>query len=123
MIGDGWALVAVDAAGMPVGYAVARPLGVHLHLRELAVDPLHGRKGLGGALVGAVLAAARKAGKAGVSLSTFRAVAFNRPFYERLGFAELSPSDAPPALAAAFRDEVPAGIDPAERLLMVHALR
>jgi hypothetical protein len=54
-----------------------------------------------------------------VSLTTFRDVPFNQPFYERLGFAELSVADAPVALQASFRAEVPDGIDPAERVLMV----
>jgi GNAT superfamily N-acetyltransferase len=123
MIGDGVVFVAVDAGEAPVGYAVAIPLGSGLHLRELAVHPDHGRKGLGRALVGAVVAAARKAGRTGVSLSTFRAVPFNQPFYEMLGFRELPLADAPEMLAEAFRREMPAGIDPADRLLMLLELK
>lgn len=119
LIGDGTVFAAVDAAGIPVGYAVARPLGEHSHLRELAVHPNHGRRGLGRALVGTVIDAAGKAGFAGVSLSTFRDVPFNRPFYRSMGFGELPLAEATPVLADAFRREVPAGVDPATRLLMI----
>ncbi|MBX3577764.1 MAG: GNAT family N-acetyltransferase [Rhizobiaceae bacterium] len=113
--------VAADGADRPVGFAVAGPLAGFLHLRELSVDPAHGRRGIGRALVGAVLAAARAAGLAGVSLTTFRDVPFNQPFYARLGFAERHPGDAPDALCRQLAAEVPDGVDPARRLLMVRA--
>ncbi|MBO6540180.1 MAG: GNAT family N-acetyltransferase [Rhizobiaceae bacterium] len=110
--------VAVDGDDCPVGFAFARSLAGWLHLRELSVDPAHGRKGLGRALVNTVVAAARSAGLAGVTLTTFRTVRFNQPFYESLGFRELLAFDAPPILADMFRSEIPHGIDPAERLIM-----
>ena len=108
--------VAATDTGEPVGFAIAGPLGRFFHLRELSVDPAHGRRGLGAALVGAVIAAAEASGCEGVSLTTFRSVPFNKPFYERLGFAELAPDAAPAALKEQFEREVP----PGERVLMVH---
>lgn len=119
MLAGGEVFVATGPDDEPAGFAVAKPLGAFSHLRELSVDPAHGRKGLGRALVETVIAAARTAGAAGVSLTTFRDVPFNQPFYETLGFRELSPAGAPTALAQAFRDEVPAGIEPAKRVLML----
>ena len=110
--------VAVDGDDCPVGFAFARSLADFLHLRELSVDPAYGRKGLGRALVNTVVAAARSAGLAGVTLTTFRTVPFNKPFYESLGFRELPLLEAPPILADIFRREIPHGIDPAERLIM-----
>ena len=118
ILSGGDMFVAVDGDDCPVGFAFARPLADWLHLRELSVDPAHGRKGLGRALVNAVVAAARSAGLAGVTLTTFRTVPFNQPFYESLGFRGLPLSDAPPLLADTFRSEIPYGIDPAERLIM-----
>lgn len=118
----GSVFVAADENDFPVGFALARPLADYLHLRELAVDPAHGRKGLGRALVRAVIAAAMDGGVRGVSLATFRKVPFNRPFYESLGFRELPVADAPPFLAEAFWAEIPHGIDPDERLIMQFSL-
>lgn len=111
--------VAVTLADEPAGYAVAAPLGSFFHLRELSVDPAHGRKGLGAALVRTAILAGRAAGLDGASLTTFRDVPFNAPFYARLGFAELPPGEAPAALAEAFLRELPEGIDPGGRVLMV----
>lgn len=111
--------LAVDGADAPVGFAVAGEASGFLHLRELSVDPEHGRKGLGRALVRAVHDAARAAGLAGTSLTTFRDVPFNAPFYARLGFVELPLSEAPERLVELFHAEVPEGVASADRILMI----
>jgi GNAT superfamily N-acetyltransferase len=115
VIGDGDVFVATGPDGAPAGFAVAQPLGTRLHLRELSVDPAHGRRGLGAALVRTVAAHAHKLGLTGVSLTTFRAVPFNAPFYARLGFREAEGGD----LAETLLRELPEGVDPAERVAMV----
>jgi GNAT superfamily N-acetyltransferase len=119
MIGEQDVWVAADANDAAVGFAVAGPLAGFLHLRELSVDPAHGQKGLGRALVLAVHDAARAAGLAGTTLTTFRDVPFNAPFYQRLGFAELPLSAAPELLVEAFLAEVPEGVSRDKRVLMV----
>ena len=111
--------VAVDDSSRPVGYAVFGALGELLHLRELSVDPAHGRRGLGSTLVAAAIDAARRGNYAGVSLTTFRDVPFNAPFYRRLGFREVELMDATEALRTRFFAEVLAGIEPASRVLMI----
>lgn len=122
MIGSCRVWVAADERDRPVGYAVAGPLGGGLHLRELSVDPAHARRGIGSALVRAVIDAARTDGASRVSLTTFRNVPFNRPFYETLGFNELDLRRAPDALTQAFHDELPAGVAASARLLMEYPL-
>lgn len=119
MIGTNQVWVATTDADEPVGYAVAGRLGEFFHLRELSVDPVHGRRGIGAALVRTVIAAANAAEAAGISLTTFRSVPFNAPFYAKLGFSELPLAQAPRALSDAFRNELPAGIAESERVLMV----
>ena len=59
-------------------------------LEQLAVHPDHARRGLGTALVQAAREEARWAGHDRLSLTTYRDVAFNEPFYRRLGFAEVA---------------------------------
>lgn len=112
-------LVAADGDDGVLGFAIARPIDAMLHLQELAVDPAHGRRGIGSALVRAVIERASGMGLGGVSLTTFRHVPFNAPFYARLGFRELRPQDAAAGLLAAFRAEIPAGIAASTRLIMV----
>ncbi len=51
-----------------------------LHLEEIDVDPSHGRRGLGTALVNAVCEWASDSGHALLTLTTFRAVPWNLPF-------------------------------------------
>lgn len=56
------------------------------HLQQLAVDHAHGRRGLGAALVNACCERARQRGYNQLSLTTFRDVPYNAPWYARLGF-------------------------------------
>lgn len=114
--------IAVSEGGEAVGYAVAGSRGHYFHLRELAVDPDHQRRGIGTALVQTVAAAAAKAGCPGITLTTFRDVPFNAPFYARLGFKEMQIDDAPEALRTTFLREVPHGVDAGRRVLMLKEL-
>lgn len=50
------------------------------------MHPEHGRRGIGGALVGSVCDWARASGIASVTLTTYREIPWNEPFYRRLGF-------------------------------------
>src|SRR5690242_8165274 len=77
---------AADEAGALVGFAVAYPVDDTGYLRELAVMPAHGRRGIGTQLVNAVCDWARVSGLRAVTLSTFRNVAWNMPYYAKLGF-------------------------------------
>lgn len=117
---DAW--IVDHEGGVPVGYAVAGLRGDFLHLRELSVDPAYGRRGLGTALVCTVVMAATEVRAQAVSLTTFRDVPFNAPFYEKLGFAELPLEHAGLPLRIAFESEVPDNVDPGERVLMVRRI-
>lgn len=81
-------LVAV-AEGRVRGLAATVTLDGTTHLEQLAVHPDHGRRGTGGALLEAVCADAADAGRDRVTLTTFRDLPWNGPWYERRGFAVL----------------------------------
>jgi GNAT superfamily N-acetyltransferase len=69
-----------------VGFALVKMLADDLpHLEEIDVHPSHGRRGLGTALVREVCEWATLRGHVMLTLTTFRAVAWNLPFYARLG--------------------------------------
>jgi GNAT superfamily N-acetyltransferase len=110
--------VAPDALDRPVGFAYAVELDGRLHLEEMDVHPAHGRRGLGKALVEEVCKEARRRGRA-VSLSTFRAVPWNAPFYARLGFRQLEESELTHCLRRLRADEARKGLPPEARTLMV----
>lgn len=110
--------VACDGKDRPVGLAASQPIGQDLHLRLLAVDPDHGRRGLGTDLVREILAHGRRIGANRTTLSTFRGIPFNQPFYERLGFRELPLNEASDGLLERFRAEIPETARPEQRVLM-----
>lgn len=75
--------------GPPVGFVLVSGRGGTLYLDQVSVHPDYGRQGLGSALVQHVIQLARKRKLKQVTLSTFRDVPWNAPFYKKLGFREI----------------------------------
>ena len=100
------------AGNRPVGFAYVEVFQPRIaHLDEIDVRPDHGRRGLGRRLVTAVCDWAQRVDFEAVTLSTFRDVPWNMPFYEKLGF-EVVPNDMlSPALASVLADEARRGLD------------
>lgn len=82
-------VLAVTYEGEPVGFALCRVMEDTLYLDQISVDPAHGRKGLGRALMSEVEKLASQHSVSSVTLSTFRTLKWNGPFYKSLGFREL----------------------------------
>jgi len=103
----------------PVGFAHVKVLepGV-AHLEEIDVHPDHARRGLGRQLVMAVCDWAATEGYEFVTLTTFKDVAWNMPFYARLGFEVISWPDLSPALRAVVAAESRRGLDATRRVAM-----
>jgi predicted N-acetyltransferase YhbS len=101
-----------------IGFAFAAPVDRRLHLEELAVLQAYGRRGIGRRLVDAVIDDARERGFGGVSLTTFRGVPWNEPYYARLGFRALEPGEHTPELRVAIDDEVRRGLTWDKRVAM-----
>ena len=115
--------VAIAPSGEPVGFAYGRMLGGEPHLAELDVHPDHGRRGLGAKLVRALIEWARAHGAAGVTLSTFRDVEWNAPFYARLGFRALAPGELDDVHRELIAIEARKGLSVERRVVMRLALR
>jgi GNAT superfamily N-acetyltransferase len=108
----------------PVGFAQVEPLSADVpHLHEIDVHPAHGRRGLGTRLVQAVCDWACATGYREITLTTFRAVAWNMPWYSRLGFVELPPEAWRDELRRQVASETARGLDPARRVAMVRRLQ
>jgi GNAT superfamily N-acetyltransferase len=90
--------VAADGEDQPIGFAMLRRLGLDFHLHEIDVHPDHSRRGLGAMLIEHVSKWAKEQGAAGLSLTTYRHVPWNAPFYERMGFRVLEDAELSPAL-------------------------
>ncbi|MEM6652153.1 MAG: GNAT family N-acetyltransferase [Pseudomonadota bacterium] len=88
--------VADDDRRSPVGFALVRPRGNGLYLDQVSVHPHHGQKGIGRALVIRIITEAEARRLPHVSLSTFRTVPWNGPFYGSMGFREIPPAKLDP---------------------------
>ena len=90
-LGQGW--VICDLEDRPVGMALASEMQGELYLEEIDVLPRYGRQGLGGSLLEHVCDWARLREFRTVTLSTFRDVPWNGPFYRKHGFVDLSEAE------------------------------
>jgi GNAT superfamily N-acetyltransferase len=109
------------AGDTPVGFALVEMLADDLpHLEEVDVEPAHGRRGLGTRLVRTTCEWATAAGFSMLTLTTFRAVPWNLPFYARLGFWEVPQDQLRPELAAIVSDEADRGLAPETRAVMAY---
>ncbi|MBB2912270.1 GNAT superfamily N-acetyltransferase [Streptosporangium becharense] len=109
----------VLVAGVPpVGFALLGRVDGQVHLDQLAVHPGHGRRGVGGRLLEAVCDHAAAVGSAAVTLTTFRDVLWNGPWYAERGFTVLTPAEWGPEMAELVRHERELGIELAPRVVM-----
>lgn len=114
--GAGLAWVA-DEDG-PAAYLVAEEIDGALHVEQVTVHPRAARRGLGRELIEHATAAARDRGLGALTLTTFTAVPWNAPYYERLGFRVLSEDELGPGLRAVRRHEASIGLDAWPRVTM-----
>jgi GNAT superfamily N-acetyltransferase len=96
----GRAWVAVDERDRPVAYLLSAVVDGCAHVEQVTVSPSHVGRGIGAALIEHLGAIARAEGRPALTLTTFRDVPWNAPYYERLGFVVVEPPDQGPELAA-----------------------
>ncbi|CAM4250718.1 GNAT family N-acetyltransferase [Kerstersia similis] len=120
-LGTEW--VAQDGSGQTSGFLCAEPVGQALHIWELSVGLGHQGQGLGRALLQHAIQYARAHGLREVTLTTFRDVPWNAPFYARLGFQVLPAKPQDDRLAGILQDEIAHGLPAGRRCAMQLALR
>ena len=113
----GW--VAVDAHDRPVGYLLLELLDRAAHIEQVTVHPAMSRRGIGAALLGLADAWAADRHHQALTLTTFRDVAWNGPYYRRLGFRVLEPTEYGPALSRRVADEEAACLARWPRVAMI----
>lgn len=110
--------VSVDEADQPTGFVFVELVDGAVHVEQISVHPEHQGRGIGRQLIEYVDRWAAAQGISALTLSTFRSVPWNGPYYARLGFAELPAAELTPGLAAIQDAETVLGLDPAERIFM-----
>lgn len=113
----GLALV-VEVGGAAAGFLLSVPKDGRAHLLELAVAQKHQARGHGRALIAAFEAWAKDSGFAETTLTTFRDVPWNAPFYSRLGYKIIKAGENRPELAVVIEEECRAGFHGVPRVVM-----
>lgn len=113
--GQSWSAFVDDE---PVGFVLGIRHPQSHYLAELAVHPAHGRRGIGRALVEFFCDEAERDGASAVTLSTFRDVPWNAPFYRRLGFRDLPREDMTDWMKQYEQNQIAGGLDVSKRLFM-----
>jgi GNAT superfamily N-acetyltransferase len=122
MCREGTVWVAVDDTDEPVAFLAAHTLDEQFHIAEVSVARSHQRQGIGAALIAAAADHARTQRFRGLTLTTFRDLHWNGPYYSALGFVEVDASEAGPGHLRKMRTEAEAGHDVSRRCVMVKAL-
>jgi GNAT superfamily N-acetyltransferase len=94
----GRAWVAVDAHRRPMAYLLGEIVDDCGHVAQVSVSPTNARQGLGAALIEHLAGIAAADGRPALTLTTFRDVPWNAPYYARLGFVVVDPADQGPEL-------------------------
>ena len=105
-----------------MGFALLDVVDGGPHLEEMAVIPEHGRRGLGERLIEVVCEHARPGRPRGLTLTTFRDLPWNGPFYRRMGFAPVPRTRSGPELAKLRLEEIERGLDVAPREILRRSL-
>jgi GNAT superfamily N-acetyltransferase len=119
---EGRAWVLVDDADTPIGFVLVDLVDGAAHIEQVSIHPDHARRGLGRTLIDHVAGWARDRGLSGLSLTTFSDVAWNGPYYERLGFVAVPSAEQGPQLRAIREHEAAVGLDRWPRMAMRRAL-
>lgn len=115
--------IAASESGNPIGFALVKLLGDSAHLEEMDVLPEFGRRGIGSKLVRTVCEWTQTSGIPAVTLTTFRDVPWNAPFYQKLGFRILEQGELTPELHQLVEQEESRGLKRELRVVMRYEIR
>ncbi|MGE4371494.1 MAG: GNAT family N-acetyltransferase [Xanthobacter sp.] len=119
----GLALIAEDDTGQPVAFLNGEVAADGLHLWQMAVHPTVQRRRIGQRLLGRAADHAEALGLDALTLTTFRHVAWNAPYYQRLGFTLIAPAALNARLRAILEAEARAGLPASRRCAMCYKLK
>ncbi len=110
--------VAEDRELGVVGYAIASVVDGEGHVDQVSVAPVASGRRIGARLVDQIATWASTQGLDALTLTTFRDVAWNGPYYARLGFTVLDEGACGPQLRAIRQRERDSGVELAPRIAM-----
>lgn len=117
-----WVAVDEGESVVPVGYLLGKNLDESRHIEQLTVHPGYARQRIGSRLIDACGEGAMASGFRSLTLTTFRDVPWNAPYYRRIGFVEVPDTEMSPALREIVQHEHDAGLDRWPRAVMRRTL-
>ncbi|MCP1445444.1 GNAT superfamily N-acetyltransferase [Pseudomonas sp. GGS8] len=115
--------MAQSTDGELMGFLSAIEIGMELHIEELSVSQQFQGRGAGRKLLLTALEHARERELHGLTLTTFRDLPWNEPFYRQFGFETLSPAEIGPRLTTVLNNEINHGLPAQRRCAMRLKLR
>ena len=115
-------LVASSPEQMVLGFVRLEVVDGQAHVEQVSVHPDFSRQGVGAALLSAAERWAIDAGYRQMTLTTYREVPWNGPYYARLGWVAVPEEACGPELAAIRQQEAAVGLDALPRQAMAKTL-
>lgn len=115
-------IVASDSSGAVVGFVMFEPEQGRFYIQELDVLTSHAGQRIGAALIEQVARLACERNAMQLTLSTFRDVPWNAPYYRRLGFRDLAQSELDAAMIVRRNAHIARGLDESKRVFMLREL-
>jgi GNAT superfamily N-acetyltransferase len=106
----------------PVGFVATCVLDGAGHVAEVDVVPRHAGRRLGARLIEHAAQWSRERGCSSLTLTTYRDVPWNAPYYARLGFRECTLAELGREHAQVWEGQRAMGLEMARRVLMSRAL-
>lgn len=105
-----------------VAFVMFRPVEDSLYVEQIDVLPAFAGQRIGAALLDAVTDKAMARGLGALTLSTFRDIPWNAPWYRRLGFADIADDGLTPGLLEIRHEHLARGLDESQRVFMHRTL-
>nr|WP_246211096.1 GNAT family N-acetyltransferase [Phytoactinopolyspora alkaliphila] len=118
----GRAWVFTDEHDTPVAYLLVQAVDGCAHVEQVSVRPEFARRGIGRRLIDVAEEWAVRHGLEALTLTTYAEVAWNAPYYERLGFRSLSDHELTAGLREIRDEEKAHGLDAWPRVTMRRSL-
>ena len=109
-------LLVAEAGGEALAFVMFREVEGCGYIEQVDVLPSHARRGIGARLIEAVAELGCARGWPALTLSTFKDVPFNAPYYRRLGFVDVE--KLTPGMAQIRAEHEARGLDESARVFM-----
>ncbi|EPE24397.1 Acyl-CoA N-acyltransferases (Nat) [Glarea lozoyensis ATCC 20868] len=110
--------IAVNDWDQPIGFLGGENLQGNFHIAEISVAQDFQGRGIGGALMRTMFEQIQREGYKYITLTTFKDVPWNGPWYKKMGFKEISPRAMKKQYTEILKDEAARGMDPDRRCIM-----